>query len=167
MILTELLQDALFAALAGVGFGAISQPPRRAFMYIALLAAVGHSFRWALINLLGVDLATASLFAALLIGGGSMPIGKYARCPMTVLYIPALLPMIPGKIAYTAVFSLIMFLQTQGDTSEAGRYLELFLSNGLTALLVVFFLAVGATMPMFVFPGKAYSLTRRRKTVAR
>ncbi len=161
MILLDVFYDALFSAVAGVGFGAISQPPRRAYLYIAILAAAGHSFRFILINVLDIDLATSSLFAALLIGFGSLWLGKKALCPMTVLYIPALLPMIPGKIAYSSVFSLIMFLQNS-DNGQAAHYMDMFLSNGITALVVVFFLAVGSTMPMFLFPSKAYSMTRKK-----
>lgn len=151
-----------FAAIAGIGFGAISQPPKRAFIYIALLAAIGHSFRFVLMNTFGMDIATSSLFAALIIGFGSLWAGAKVLCPMTVFYIPALLPMVPGKIAYTAIFSLIMFLQTSENSEQNRQFLELFFSNGLTALTVVFFLAVGATIPMFIFPKRAFSLTRKK-----
>lgn len=37
---------------------------------------------------------------------------------MTALYIPALLPMVPGIYAYKTVFSLIMFLQSLNDPGE-------------------------------------------------
>ena len=50
MILVDILLDGLFAAVAGVGFGAISDPPLRAFRYIALLAAVGHACRFCLMT---------------------------------------------------------------------------------------------------------------------
>ena len=63
MILVDILLDGLFAAVAGVGFGAISDPPLRAFRYIALLAAVGHACRFCLMTYLGWDIATSSLFA--------------------------------------------------------------------------------------------------------
>lgn len=160
MIVFDILIDGFFAAIAGIGFGAISAPPRRAFKMIALLAAVGHACRFCLMTYAGVDIATASLFAALVIGFGSLWLGKPVYCPMTVLYIPALLPMIPGKYAYNMVFSLIMCLQTVGDPVEFKSYMTMFFSNSLIATTVVFMLAVGATFPMFIFPGRAFSLTR-------
>lgn len=43
MIVTDILLDGLFAAVAAIGFGAISDPPMRAFPRIALLAAIGHA----------------------------------------------------------------------------------------------------------------------------
>lgn len=111
MIVTDILLDGLFAAVAAIGFGAISDPPMRAFPRIALLAAIGHALRFTLIHCAALDIATASLFAAFAIGMGSLWLGRGVRCPMTCLYIPALLPMVPGIYAYKTVFSLIMFLQ--------------------------------------------------------
>ena len=49
MIVTDILLDGLFAAVAAIGFGAISDPPMRAFPRIALLAAIGHALRFTLI----------------------------------------------------------------------------------------------------------------------
>ena len=37
MLITDILSDGLFAAIAAIGFGAISDPPLRAFPSIALL----------------------------------------------------------------------------------------------------------------------------------
>ena len=82
---------------------------------------------------------------------------------MTVLYIPALLPMIRGKFAYNMVFSLIMCLQTVNKPEMYDKYIEMqemFFSNSLVASTVIFMLAVGATFPMFIFPRRAFSLTR-------
>lgn len=91
MIVTDILLDGLFAAVAAIGFGAISDPPMRAFPRIALLAAIGHALRFTLIHCAALDIATASLFAAFAIGMGSLWLGRGVRCPMTCLYIPALL----------------------------------------------------------------------------
>ena len=159
-ILFNILSDALFAAVAGVGFGAISDPPLRAFKMIALLAAVGHACRFCLMTYAGIDIATSSLVAALLIGFGSLWLGKRVYCPVTVLYIPALLPMIPGRYAYNMVFSLIMCLQHVGDPEGLRHYMEMFFSNGMITVTVIFLLAAGASFPMFLFPKRAFSLTR-------
>lgn len=160
MIALDILSDGFFAAIAGIGFGSISAPPLRAFKFIAILAALGHACRFCLMTYLGVDIATASLFGGLVIGFGSLWLGKSIYCPMTVMYIPALLPMIPGKFAYNMVFSLIMCLQTVNEPEQFEKYISMFFLNSLIATTVIFMLAVGATFPMFVFPGRAFSLTR-------
>ena len=154
MILLDILTDGMFAAVAAIGFGAISDPPLRAFPSIALLAAIGHALRFSLMTYCGVDIATASLCASFSIGMGSLLLGKRIYCPMTVLYIPALLPMIPGMYAYKIVFSLIMFMQNLQDP-------DLF-TNTIVTCSVIFMLAVGATMPLFLFINRAFSMTRHK-----
>ena len=163
MIALDILLDGLFAAVAAIGFGAISDPPMRDFPRIALLAAAGHALRFSLMNYAGVDIATASLAAAVTIGMGSLWLGRGVRCQMAVLYIPALLPMVPGIYAYKTVFSLIMFLQSLNDPGQSMQYMQLFFLNATVSLSVIALLAAGATLPIFVFKRKAFSLTRRRR----
>ena len=163
MIAVDILFDGVFAAVAAIGFGAISDPPVRAFPYIALLAAVGHALRFCLMSYAGIDIATASLCAAVVIGFGSLWLGRGIRCPMTVLYIPALLPMVPGIYAYKTVFALIMLMQHTAESDAARQYMDAFLLNATVTVSVVFMLAVGSTVPILLFRRRAFSLTRRRK----
>lgn len=160
MIALDIISDGLFAAVAAMGFGSISDPPMRAFRYIAILAAVGYATRYCLMNFLGVDIASASLVAALIIGTGSVWFGRKVFCPMTVLYIPALLPMVPGTYAYKTVFSLIMFLQEISSPTQGSEYLQAMIYNGAVSFSVIFMLAVGATVPVFVLRERANSMTR-------
>ena len=162
MTLLDLLSDGFFAAIAAIGFGAISDPPMRAFPVIALLAAVGHAFRFALMQA-GLDIASASLCASVVIGVGSLLLGGRILCPMTVLFIPALLPMIPGMYAYKTVFSLIMFLQSLDRADEGMRYMQQFFLNATVSLSVIALLAAGATLPIFIFKRRAFSMTRRTR----
>ena len=155
MIIIDILSDGLFAAVAGIGFGAISDPPLRVVRIIGLLAAVGHACRYCLMSITEMDIATGSLAGALIIGFGSIWLGKKVRSP-------ALLPMIPGKFAYNMVFSQIMFLQNVNSPIERTKYMEMFFSNTMVTCTVVFLLAVGATLPMFLFPRRASSLTRNK-----
>ena len=159
-ILGSVIADAIGAAIAAIGFAVISNPPRRAILYAALLAAIGHSIRFVLLNYAGLDLATASFIAAFSIGMLSLLAGYHIFCPATVLYIPALLPMIPGMYAYRTVFSLIRFLQSSGNDNEAIHYLLEIFKNGITTASVLFGLGVGATIPIFIFYKRALSMAR-------
>ena len=84
MVALDILSDGFFAAIAGIGFGAISDPPLRAFKMIAILAALGHACRFCLMTYLGVDIATASLFGGLVIClrivGNAFGIFKFSVC---------------------------------------------------------------------------------------
>jgi uncharacterized membrane protein YjjB (DUF3815 family) len=146
-----------------MGFGAVSNPPARSFAYIALLAATGYAFRRALMHFAGFDIVLASLSASLLVGFASLWLGGRVRYPITVLAIPALLPMIPGKLAYNTILAVIMFLQTIDSPQEHSKYLYLLMDNGFLSLTIVFALASGVAVPIALFPKRAYSLTRRRE----
>ena len=130
---------------------------------LSLLAAIGHALRFCLMTYLGVDIATASLCASFSIGMGSLVLGKRIYCPMTVLYIPALLPMIPGMYAYKIVFSLIMFMQNLKVPELQEKYLIDLFTNSIITCSVIFMLAVGATIPLFLFIKRAFSMTRHEK----
>lgn len=161
-MITDIITDGLLAAIAAVGFGAISYPPRKAFKYIAILAAAGHALRYTLMNYAGMDIASSSFCASLAIGLLALWFGRLSHCPLTVLYIPALLPMVPGIYAYKTVFSLIMFLQSLNDPGEGLQYMQQFFLNATVSLSVIILLAAGATLPIFVFNRRAFSLTRRK-----
>ena len=163
MIAADIFVDGFFAAVAAIGFGAISDPPLRAFPSIALLAAAGHALRFGLMTCAGLDITTATLCASLLIGLGSLWLGGRIYCPTTVLSIPALLPMVPGIYAYKTVFALIMLMQHTAESDAARQYMDAFLLNATVTVSVVFMLAVGSTVPILLFRRRAFSLTRRRK----
>ena len=164
MIALDIISDGFFAAVAAIGFGAISDPPMRAFPRIAALAAAGHALRYCLMTFADIDIATASLAASFLIGMGSLWLGKGVHCPMTCLYIPALLPMVPGIYAYKTVFSLIMFLRSLKAPDEGLEYMQAFFLNATVSMTTIFMLAIGATVPIFIFTKRAFSMTRRKKT---
>lgn len=160
-ILLDLMIDGCWGAIAAIGFGAISDPPVRAFKFIGLLGAIGHASRFLFMTHFGMDIGTASFLSSLIIGFVSLWLGSKIYCPTTVLYIPALLPMIPGKFAYNTVFAQIMFLRNMDIPELKVKYMEMFFSNGMITFTVLFLLAMGATLPTFIFRKKASSLTRR------
>ena len=156
MIAADIFVDGFFAAVAAIGFGAISDPPLRAFPSIALLAAAGHALRFGLMTCAGLDITTATLCASLLIGLGSLWLGGRIYCPTTVLSIPALLPMVPGIYAYKTVFALIMLMQHTAESDAARQYMDAFLLNATVTVSVVFMLAVGSTVPILLFRRRAF-----------
>lgn len=161
-IIIDIVLDGLFAAVAAIGFGAISDPGVRTFPYIALLAAVGHALRFTLINHAGVDIVTASLAASVSMGLLSLPLGRACHTPMTCLLIPALLPMVPGMYAYKSVFALILLIQNIDSNVQLLDYLEQFVANSAVTGMVIGVLAGGATIPVLIFKKQAFSMTRGR-----
>lgn len=160
-MLLKILEDALFAAVAAVGFAAISRPPRRAFLYCALIAAAGHSFRYLLMNLgaLHLHITFATLAASILVGILAVFLAPAARTPAEAYLFPSLLPMIPGIYAYKAFGGLARALFARGQ-QDFDYYFYLFSSNGMTCVCILLCMVIGATVPIFIFKRKSFSATR-------
>ncbi len=165
-LLTAILLDGAFAAVAAIGFAIISNPPRKAIVIAALLAALGHAFRYFLIHGLSMNLPAASFFAAMVIGLVSIPFARSIHCPAEVFSFPSLLPMIPGMFAYKSVLALTKFIQAT-DELVSLEYLLQFFRNGLTALFVLFALVVGVAIPIFIFSQQSFSATRLLKKLSK
>jgi uncharacterized membrane protein YjjB (DUF3815 family) len=159
-MIIEILQDGFFAAIAGIGFSCISQPPMKAYPVCALLAAVGHSIRFILMSdLVGMNIVMACLFASLSIGLLSIPMAKYIHCPAETFSFPSLLPMIPGMYAYRTIQSL-MFCLLNKDESHFMHYFYLLAYNGLTTLSVITIMVIGVTVPIFIFKTLSFKVTK-------
>lgn len=157
----EVLQDAFFAALAAIGFAAISRPPRRAYVFCALLAAVGHSLRYVqmLPGLFEAHIVVATTLSAFVVGLLAVLISPIARIPAETCLYPALLPMIPGVYAYKAFGGLAMCLFGHGQ-AQYEYYFYQFSYNGIMCLFIIFGMVIGATLPIFMLKRISFHATR-------
>lgn len=157
----EFIQDALFAMVAAIGFASISTPPKRAYIYCALIAAVGHSARFLLMHesLLGLHIVLATSLSAFIVGLLAVVLSPVVRTPPETCLFPALLPMIPGIYAYKTFGGLVMCLY-HGAEGEFEHYFYLFASNGLTCLFILLGMAIGATIPIFMLKEISFRATR-------
>lgn len=161
-MLEKILQDALFSAIAAIGFAAISRPPARAYIYCAAIAAVGHAIRFMLMTKeFGVCLhiVPASLIAAFAIGVLAVIFSPVVRTPPETCFFPALLPMIPGMYAYRSFAGAAMCVLSTNQ-EEFNRCFYLFASNTLTCICILLSMAVGAILPVFLFKKISFQATR-------
>lgn len=159
--LFNVIEDAFFAAIAGIGFASISNPPRNAYKYCALISAVGHAVRYVLMNngFHPCSLIVASFIAALTIGFMAVGLACYAKCPPETFSFPSLLPMIPGMYAYKTVGAIVMCLSTQDETLF-NHYLYLCTSNGFTCAFDILGMVLGATVPILILKKVSFRVTR-------
>ena len=157
----EILQDAFFSAIAAIGFACISNPPKGVYGICALIAAVGHSFRYFLINndWCVLHILPASMVAAFLVGTLAVFFAPLIKCPAETCFAPALLPMIPGMYAYRTIKALLLCLFQQEEIVFS-HYFYLFVSNGLICVFIILGMVIGATVPMFLFKKKSFQATR-------
>jgi uncharacterized membrane protein YjjB (DUF3815 family) len=151
--------DGLLAAIAAIGFAVISNPAKKAIYVSALLAAIGHSLRFALIKS-GLEISLATFVAASCIGLLSIVFARMIHCPAEVFSFPSLLPMIPGLFAYRTILGVIKFMQNTDPIKNQGFMLDIF-HNGMTALFILFALVVGVSLPVLLFPKTSFSVTRK------
>ncbi|WP_295731368.1 threonine/serine exporter family protein [uncultured Muribaculum sp.] len=160
-MIEKILEDALFAAIAAIGFSAISNPPRRAYLFCALIAAVGHSSRYMLMNpsLAGINIIAASAIASFIVGTMAVLLSPRAKVPAETFLFPSLLPMIPGIYAYKAFGGLAMCVIHNSETDYL-HYFYLFSTNGLICMFIILGMVIGGTLPTFIFRHVTYRATR-------
>ena len=144
----KILCDGFLAAVACIGFGAVSNPPKYALFMSAIFAAFGHAFRFSLMQF-GSDIVSATLFGAFLIGIMSFAAAKALNCAAEVFSFPALLPMIPGLTGYKALLAIEEFLR-ESDEALSQIYMDEFLENCIKANSILFAIVLGACMSVFV-----------------
>lgn len=154
-----IISDGLFAAIAAIGFGSISNISPKSFLGCAILAATGHMTRFILMTYFGVHIVQASFFAGLAIGLLSLPVAKWRKCPVEALSFPALLPMIPGMYAYRAVNALVLAIMASGE-EVFSHYRNVFHYNALICIIVIVLMVLAAMIPIFVFKKLSFSVTR-------
>lgn len=155
------LNEALFAAIAAVGFALISDPPRRLIIFTAILAA-GRGCRYFLIEQYDIGISSATLIAAVIIGFLGLYMANKLRCSMEVVSFPALLPMIPGLYAYETILSIVKYSQAVTIADKQEIIISIF-DNGITTLSIITALAVGVTIPLLIFYEKSFTMTRKKK----
>ncbi|AKC83674.1 hypothetical protein IMCC26134_14435 [Verrucomicrobia bacterium IMCC26134] len=150
--LITLLQDFGLAAVPAVGFAMIFNVPKPALKYCALAGAIGHALRFALtkpslpwIGPLPIELAT--LIAAGVVSVIGIYWAQKWRAHPKVFTVAAMIPMVPGVYAFTALLALVE-IERKGY-SEA--LLRTALDNGLRAFFIIAALAVGLALPGLLF----------------
>ena len=90
--MSALLNDMLFAAIAGFGFAYACNPPLKTLIFSALLAAIAHGLRFALLNYFHFQtLAIATFMASFCIGCLGILCAKISKTPAEIITFPALI----------------------------------------------------------------------------
>lgn len=160
----QIFQDAFFAAIAAIGFAAISRPPRSAYLYCAVIAAIGHSVRFWLMNVdfgCSMHIVPSTLVASFIVGIFAVFLSPLAKTPAETCLFPALLPMIPGIYAYKTFGGIVMCVINQSQDAFT-YYFYQFAYNGFTCGCLLICMAIGSTLPIFIFERISFQATRQK-----
>ena len=111
--MSEWLIHIIFSFLSTIGFGIVTNIPRRAFIASGFTGVCGWLVFWQL-KTRHMSLGGANFWAALLIGILSIYFSRKQKMPVIIFHIPSLFLLVPGGPAYLAIRLFI-----SGNTSAA------------------------------------------------
>ncbi|NLW42235.1 MAG: threonine/serine exporter [Tissierellia bacterium] len=120
----------IYGFFASVAFAVIFYTPKRALFYSGVIGGIGWIVYRYLLGTINQVLA-AALIAAILIGTLSAVFAIIIKIPTLILYIPSLIPLVPGGGMYYTMYYLI-----QQD-------MDLFGAKALETSLIAIALATG------------------------
>lgn len=146
MIIIDLLQDMLLAAVPAVGFGMLFNVPRAVLWHCGVLGAVGHGLRFLLLRA-GMPIELATFIAASVVSFEGVWEAQHLRAHPKVFTVAAVIPMIPGVPLFTTLIT-IQQIQAHGATDAL---LSQAINSGLRAFFIIGALAIGLAMPGLLF----------------
>ncbi len=101
-----MLLSALSGAMGAFAFAVLIRVPRRD-LFFAGLAGLLSGFVYAAAGAVGLHAIAQVLLAAVAAGGLSEILARVRRAPATVYLMPGLIPLVPGLLAYRAMYALL------------------------------------------------------------
>ncbi|WP_330982183.1 MULTISPECIES: threonine/serine exporter [Enterobacterales] len=137
-----LIQDAVLSAIPAVGFAMVFNVPQRALPWCALLGAIGHSSRMAMM-MAGMNIEWATFIASLLVGSIGIQWSRWYLAHPKIFTVAAVIPMFPGISAYTAMISAVKI----SHIGYSETLMVTLLENFLKATSIVGALSIGLSIP--------------------
>ncbi|QOL25408.1 threonine/serine exporter family protein [Thalassotalea sp. LPB0316] len=144
-LLLALVEDAVFSAIAAVGFAMAFNVPPKILPLCALAGAIAHSLRTALI-FMGWGIEWSSLVAASLVGLIGVYWSRKYIVPRPVFAIASVIPLFPGTYAFKTFIGLFS-IHKLGYSIEM---MSMVVENGLSTLFILMALCFGLALPSIV-----------------
>jgi uncharacterized membrane protein YjjB (DUF3815 family) len=143
-----LLEKGIWAGFAALGFAILFNVPPRTLFAIWCLGALGGLTKYFMLEM-NLNIILASLIGASIVGILSVPLAHKIHSPPLIFSIPAVIPMIPGVLAYRMMLGL---MKISVHTSDVGMNEVLIdtIQNGMKVIFILLSLAVGVAVPMLV-----------------
>jgi uncharacterized membrane protein YjjB (DUF3815 family) len=142
----KLFIDACFAGLAATGFAIVFNVPKVSLKFCAAGGAIAFGTRLVLLHF-GLQIELATFLASTVIGMVALYWSRKYLVPRPVYTVAAIIPMIPGTYAFSAMISLVD-MNTHGVTQQL---IEIFVFNGLKAIAILGAITLGLALPSLYF----------------
>ena len=148
MEIVILLEKGFWAGVAALGFGVLFNVPVRTIFAIWVLGLIGGLTKFLLLGN-EFNIILASFAGASVVGILSIPLAHKIHSPPLIFSIPAVIPMVPGALAYRMMLGL-MKIAVHTNESNMENVLTDTLQAGMKAMFILFSLAVGVAVPMLI-----------------
>lgn len=144
--------DALFSALAAVGYAALFGVPPRIAWACLVCGVASHALRTLLMHA-GVQMVAATLLGALAVGFLAQIFARRFRAPAATFAFPGVVAMVPGSFAFRAVVGSLEIAAAGANAAPAlvAETLALYLS----CVLMTAAIAVGIAAPLIIWPSRS------------
>ncbi len=138
-------EDALFSALAAIGYVFLFNVPVRLCWACVICGVCSHTLRTA-VEHFGIDIVTATLLGALAVGFLAQAFARWFRAPPAAFAFPGVVAMVPGSYAFRAIIGALQIAQAGAD-APAPLIAET-TSLTIASLLLTGAIAVGLAAPL-------------------
>jgi uncharacterized membrane protein YjjP (DUF1212 family) len=139
-------QDAVFSALAALGYAFLFDVPARVAWACVLCGVASHTTRTVCVHL-EIDIISGTLIGALAAGFLAQGFARYFHAPAAAFAFPGVVAMVPGAYAFRAVLGSLQIVHGAATPPLVAETLAL----GITVMLMVAAIAVGIAAPVLVF----------------
>ena len=143
--------DAIFSALAAVGYLFLFNVPLRLSWVAIICGMASHTTRTFCLQH-GVDIVSGSLIGALAAGFLAHGFARALQAPVAAFAFPGVVAMIPGAFAFRSVVGYIRIID-EGSSAPPELVAET-LALSATCLLMVLGIAIGVAAPLFLFKNR-------------
>lgn len=144
-------EDALFSALAAVGYATLFGVPPRMVWACVICGIASHSLRTGLVHV-GVDIVGATLLGALAVGVLSQLFARRFEAPAAAFAFPGVVAMVPGAFAFHWVVGSLQIVSA--GAGAAPTLVVETVSLGLSCVLMTVAIALGIAAPLIVLPAR-------------
>ncbi len=148
MTIIALLINALWSAMAALGFAILFNSPRRILWICTLMGAIGHSIRTISMNQ-GLSIELATLIGATAIGFMGALMAQRLHMPVIVFTTPSAIPLVPGTFAFRTMIGVLQL--TNQSLIDDALLLTDATTNGIKTALILGALATGIAAPKLLF----------------
>lgn len=158
-----MFEKGIWFGLASLGFAVLFNVPPRSLLLIWILAAIGGVIRLLMMNF-GMNIVLASFIVSTIIGFLSIQAAHTKHTPPIIFSIPAVIPMVPGILAYRTMLGFIK-LASDHINIPYDQLLTETTSNGLKMIFILMALAVGVSVPMLITRKESIKHLKMKKKI--